>query len=190
MIINIRGTSGSGKTTAIRRLMEVLGGKGLRMKIAGRNRPIAHVYERTAGLGSIALVGSYETVCGGCDTISHYDTCFGIIRQLEDKGVERVIYEGLRQSGDVKRALELHNEGRDLRVLSLTTPLEECLDAVRQRRLAAGNTKEFNPKNTTTKFHLLGRSNERLREAGVRVYEVDRDEAWELLKELCCAPTS
>lgn len=189
MIINLRGTSGSGKTTAVRSLMEALGGMGLRMKVGGRKRPIAHVYQRVGPFASVAVVGSYETACGGCDTISKYDTCYDLIKQLEDNGIERVVYEGLRHSGDAKRALDLLSEGRDIRVINLTTPLEDCLEAVRQRRVARGADPEFNTTNTEAKFNLIERANTRLREAGVEVHDVDREAASELLRELCHAPT-
>lgn len=62
MILNIRGTSGSGKTYLVRQIMEAL----------GPPKPILDVEDRVEGYelrGNIRVVGSYERECGGCDTL-------------------------------------------------------------------------------------------------------------------------
>jgi hypothetical protein len=56
---------------------------------------------------------------------------------------------------------------KDLRVVYLTTPLETCLSQITSRRLAAGNTKELNPANTTNRVRVIERSRLKLVEAGV-----------------------
>lgn len=64
MILNIRGTSGSGKTWLIRRIMEELGPPEPIISAEGE-KPDGYLLQ-----GNIRLVGSYENVCGGCDAVN------------------------------------------------------------------------------------------------------------------------
>lgn len=178
MIINIRGTSGSGKTTVVRKIMNSAGEEQLH-HIEGRKRPLAHVFPDL----NLVVMGSYETTCGGCDTISKFDDCYETICKFSKEGRD-VIYEGLRQSSDVKRIKWLKKQGCEVVAITLTTSLEECLEAVRQRRLARGNTKPLNPENTTSKFKGILRADKRLDSIGVTVHRVSREAAVEKLVEL------
>lgn len=178
MIINIRGTSGSGKTFATRRVMELCG-KEILYHIEGRKRPMAHIFPDA----NLVVMGSYQTTCGGCDTISKFDDCYEAIDKFA-KERRHVLYEGLRQASDVKRIKWLRKQGHKVVAVTLTTPLEECLEAVRERRLARGNTKPLNPFNTTSKYKGIHRADSRLLYMGVSVHKVDREAAFQKLKEL------
>lgn len=86
---------------------------------------------------------------------------------------------------------------RKLHVIQLTTPLEECLESVRQRRAAAHAAKAaarpgvelpplkpLNPDNTVAKWHGTMRGSELLQQAGVPVLFLDREAAYQRAKEL------
>ena len=178
MIVNIRGTSGSGKTFATRRIIELAGKEKLDF-VEGRKRPIAHIFPEKL----LVIIGSYQTTCGGCDTISKFDDCYEKIDSVASMG-HNVLYEGLRQAADVKRINLLRNQGHEVVAITSTTPLEICLEAIRDRRLARGNEKPLNPKNTTSKFNGILRADKRLEEAGVVVHRLEREAAFEKLKEL------
>jgi thymidylate kinase len=55
----------------------------------------------------------------------------------------------------------------------LNTPLELCIERVKQRRLTAGNEKPFNPKNLVDKFDSVVNCYKNLRAAGYDVRLID-----------------
>lgn len=184
-IVNIRGTSGSGKTTVVTRLLEewkLLGvplGPAETRVIQGKERRVGHL------AGSLFIVGRYDTTCGGCDTMNWKgaadDVC-DLVREKYHFGP--VLFEGLMVSGwGTGRLRSLWEEtGGKLHVIQLTTSLEECLASVRQRReeraRAAGKeVKPLNPDNTVMKWHGTMRGSELLVKSGVPVEFLGRDAA-------------
>lgn len=190
MIINLRGTSGSGKTHLARRLLSlhpvvkphfkqrdidyttIKGDK--RTYSARRANPLYYVGER-GNLTSTAFLGHYETPCGGCDTLPDYDCAFHLARELHGLGHD-VVMEGLLLSEERHRSVRL---GADLRVVYVDTPLETCLESVNERRRArnphAGNV---DPGNTTRRVGVIERSLGVLESHGVEVFRGDRGEAF------------
>lgn len=209
MIINIRGTSGSGKTTLVRRVIELYGSK-IAFKEPDRKQPIGYLYARKLGDKgkSLAIIGHYETTCGGCDTISKMEKIFELVRTATAAGHD-VIYEGLLISADVVRTAALHQDGLPLKVIALDVPLEVCLDSVNGRRqrayqerlarvtaenevLAAKGRKllelpeergDVNPANTASKFKGVQQSMKRLLDLGINAQLADRDAAFQLIRE-------
>lgn len=185
MIINIRGTSGSGKTHLARQIMDQYATR-VAYRREGRKQPIGYVYGRGDQGRPLAVVGHYETTCGGCDTIPKMEEIFELVRQSAEQGFD-VLFEGLLISADVNRHVELHEwceaNGHELMVLALTTPIDQCLDSVNARRRAKNPDKPpVKEKNTISKFNGVKKSLERLREAGVRVEEGTREEALALIE--------
>ena len=184
MIINIRGTSGSGKSTIVRNIMERYDNK-IAYKEDGRKQPIGYVLDHPhVGLVStLAIVGHYETDCGGCDTISGMDRIYDLVRQSH-KGGHHVIFEGLLISAEVNRTAQLHLDGLPLLVYAIDLPVEECLRRVNGRRMAKairtdkeykGDVKEDN---TRSKWKGVNASMKRLESQGVEVH-VDTNEGIE-----------
>jgi hypothetical protein len=122
-----------------------------------------------------------------------------------------VLFEGLLIAADVNRTVALHQVARrGMEVVSLTTPLEQCLADVNGRRRAAHQRRvealqaenavlaeqgrklrplpeergDVNPANTTSKHRGVQQSLARLRAAGVPVSELDRDAAFERIATL------
>jgi hypothetical protein len=153
MIIQIRGTSGSGKSTVMQQVMKSLGKWNPVMR-KGRKQPLG--YERP---GMIVL-GHYESPCGGCDTIGSAKTIFELIQNLD---YPIILCEGLLLSEDTKWSSQLN----DLRIVYLTTPLSQCLTWVDKRRKEAGNTKPLNPTNTSNRVKVIERSRIKLKELDV-----------------------
>jgi hypothetical protein len=183
VIINIRGTSGSGKSTLVRRVLANYKGR-VSFREEGRKQPIGYLYQHPTGGRSLAVVGHYETPCGGCDTISKMERIFELVRQSHAAGHD-VLYEGLLISADVVRTAALHHEGLPLHVVALDVPIEVCLDSVNGRRREKNPDKPpVNPKNTESKHRGVQQSVVRLREHGVDVSVLDRDGAYARLQEL------
>jgi hypothetical protein len=165
MIIQIRGTSGSGKSTAMREIMKALSrDREWRPFFAdGRRNPLG--YELQRGTTFYQVLGHYESPCGGCDTIGSARQVFELIerRQRNLQLCDFVLCEGLLLSEDVKWTSQL----QDVRVYFLTTPLPTCLDRIRQRRAARGNEKPLDPENTTQRVNSIESARRRLSEGGI-----------------------
>lgn len=198
-IINVRGTSGSGKTTLIRAIIEMYE-KKRPFFVPGRKQPLFYLLGRgekarqaddvslaEEEIPHLALLGHYESACGGADTISSYipgflyppyapttekpnsyDLTFGLVRLLHAQGHD-VLFEGLLISGDVSRCTKLKTDGLPIEVVAINIPIEECLASVVARREAAGNTKPFNEANTRDKHKLLQNCIKKLKANGVPV---------------------
>lgn len=132
MILNIRGTSGSGKSYLVRGLMEHFGPAS---EITNEGGKVVG-YQLAQ---DIRVVGRYETACGGCDTISKvYDGQGGnsmdqverIVRQWAAAG--HVIFEGLIVTSVWGRWQRMAQE-LPVHFLFLNTPLEICYQRVLER---------------------------------------------------------
>jgi hypothetical protein len=169
IILRIAGTFGSGKTTAMRGFFNyphsvLMSGK----KIAGYQ-----VDASSAGISEpIFVVGKYDNTCGGTDAIKTQAEIAEKILKAHPHG--HVLYEGALVSasglaGQVTQAI--HPTGCDVYAF-LDTPQDLCVERVKGRRLAAGNDKEFDPKNLIDKFESVVNCYKNLRNEGS--YDVRR----------------
>jgi hypothetical protein len=166
VIIQVRGTSGSGKTTVMNRLMMLLGPYQPIHK-DGRKKPL---YYRFRSTPYPLVLGHYESPCGGCDTIGSARAVYDLIADLrkDDPTGDRppILCEGLLLSEDVKWTTALA-EWEEVRCVFLTTPLDTCLAQIGERRKAAGNESDVNPLNTTNRVATIARARTKLDAAGV-----------------------
>lgn len=170
MIINIRGTHGSGKSTIVKQLIERY--KAQPESVDSKGRPINYVMQLSDG-SQLFVVGSYVNACGGCDAIQPYSLIWPRVVELAKRG--HVVFEGALVSSSYG------NIGRDSVVYGdqfvfafLDTPLEVCLERIKARRLAKGNDKPLDPKNTKGKFDNILKSIPKIRgEFGRRVVTLD-----------------
>lgn len=212
-IINIRGTSGSGKSTVARDIMALYTGGRRKFFSPERKQPLGYTLNRgtvsKTGRG-LAVVGHYETPCGGCDTITSMDRIFDLVRISHTAGYD-VLFEGLLISAEVNRMAQLHLDGLPTHVVLLDVPLEECLRSVNERRRrqyddrlgrlrrendereAAGKKPvlpypeyrgEVNPKNTESKWKGSRQATARLQSLGVSCCTADRGAAVDYIKVL------
>jgi len=155
MVINPRGTSGSGKTTVVRGIMA----KGITTPLGGTARkPDAYQVvfpQAPIDSPSLFIIGSYENVCGGCDSISTQDEICDRVRAYSTMG--HVMMEGLLMSHLFSRYAmldrELFAKGIPFIWAFLDTPLDLCIERVKQRREEKGNFAPLNTKNTEDKWH-------------------------------------
>ena len=149
MIINIRGTSGSGKTHTARSFMTAYQPETIVYMADGK--VAAHcVYYK---MMPVYVIGSYKNVCGGCDSIPTQNLACSLVRHFSQMG--HVIFEGLLMSHLNARYHALYKEltgfGEMMVIAYMDTPIELSIERVQQRRLEKGNAKPFNTKNTI--FH-------------------------------------
>ena len=171
-IIQIRGTHGSGKSTAVRALMREF----------GPAKPIWTPDGQTAGwkpigyqLDGMRAVGSYENECGGCDTIAKQDDITERVSTWARFG--DVVFEGILASKTHERYAELaraHVRRGGIYVFAyLTTPLDVCLKRVAERRHRRGEMKPLNPENVITGYKAVLGTKAKAAAAGLTVVEID-----------------
>lgn len=193
-VVNIRGTSGSGKSTIVRAVMALYSTRSA-VRVKERKRPIMYLCSRIDA-PTLAVIGHYETDCGGTDTINGMDAIYGLVRQASAAGYN-VLFEGLLSSAEKNRAIKLHQDGLDLSVLHIDIPLEECITSVEHRRLAAYRRKvnagkdvdvpaPLNPKNTKSKWQGTRTTMQRLAEAGIKTFTGDRASVLTETRRILC----
>lgn len=164
-VIQIRGTSGSGKTTVMRDIMDAWCYRWTPVYRQGRRKPLYYLDSEQ----SVVVLGHYEdTACGGCDTIGSARVVTELVEYVLDlHKPAHVLCEGLLLSEDVKWAKYLNAGLTVVKPIFLTTPLEQCLRQIEGRRKAAGNAKPLNPANTINRVRVIERARLKLTEAGV-----------------------
>jgi len=171
VILRLSGTFGSGKTTAVRKFIEdypsetLMGGK----KIMGYRIDLTSLDVEKP----LFIVGKYDNVCGGTDSIN---TQLEVAeRIIKAHALGHVLYEGalVSASGLGGKVTQITEETGCTVYAFLDTPQDKCIDRVINRRLTAGNTKEFNPKNLVAKFGGVTACRQHVTEAGFRVVDVD-----------------
>lgn len=190
MIISVRGTHGSGKSTLVRKVMEHY---SVREEITrpNRRRPMGYLlfnrHGDTYDENRLAVPGHYETACGGCDSIPVVEDMYDFIRTYARQGAD-VLYEGiLAQHYALKKFLTFSEFS--LTVLVLDTPVEQCITDTLSRR--GETTDERKAKITETirsEYRNVQRGAERLRQNNIDVRFVNREEALTLCLYLLKVP--
>lgn len=182
MIIQIRGTSGSGKTYAMRAIMEDLYrqyGPAKSKMVEGRKKPVAYQF------GPVVVLGHYEAICGGCDNVGSaakvYDLTTEIVREQPRV---HVLGEGLLLSEDSKWAKQLKADGHEVACVFLTTPLAKCIEQVCSRRREAGNDKPLNTENTSRRVAVIERARVKLVDCGISCRRCPAGQAPRVVYEL------
>lgn len=141
MILNIRGTHGSGKSWIVHKLLTE---GSVQLDDQG------HWIQRW----DCGVVGRYSNICGGCDGIK---TANEVVRRVKSfSGMfQHVVFEGILVSHTFKRYSDLAFELPDFWFLFLDTPLATCLARVKARRLERGNKKPFDPKNVIKDYYNI-----------------------------------
>ncbi len=182
MIIQVRGTSGSGKSTLVRRIMERY---PVREPIheGRRKQPWGYHLSAHGPECRLYVPGHYEIECGGMDTLPRLSDAMPAVLAEHELWGRDVLMEGLLASEDVRHLLALRDkmglvpDHPALVVIHLTTPIEECLKSIQERRSRRGETRPMSTKNTVNRVATIARACARLRAAGVTVEDHDRTSA-------------
>lgn len=176
MIINIRGTSGSGKSTIAFTLLKNFTYK---KDLDSNGKVLGYVVD--AGLSRpVYIVGKYETKCGGCDTIATQQEAADRAVKAHEAGYH-VIMEGLLASAaGPKGAVTATISATNAACFGIMdTPLDVCLARVTQRRLDRGDERPLNPKNTTDKWTQTRQTARAMYDLGYDVRSIDHTKAYE-----------
>lgn len=182
LVIQVRGTSGSGKSTVIRQVVDEIEPleEWEANFITDRKQPL--YYRNALNDRGIYLLGHYESQCGGCDNVGSAAKVFKLIKSVQEHSDSRgtILCEGLLLSEDTKWSQQIQN----LHVVYLNTPIETCIKQIKARRLAAGNEKPLNEENTRKRVAVIERSRVKLIGLGIKCYSLDFGSAVEKVLEL------
>lgn len=168
MIINIRGTGGSGKSWVVKQVMARFPASPYDSAIFGHvvnnNTFVLGPYNTNLTTEGTDVVNRKHTqdqlqgiilAGGGCDNLPKVHRRQDDLQtSLASTPYPNAIFEGLLVSGIYGRYREMAR-GIDYRWVFLDTPLETCLANTRARRVAAGKPTEFNPSATISKYNSV-----------------------------------
>lgn len=198
MIINVRGTSGSGKSWVVKELMKqfsvspydaerlghVLNGNTfvLGPYLSGLSTEGTDVVNRkTTQEGIQKLI---ERAGGGVDDLSkNIRDQDNIQKEIDISSFQNVIFESLLVSGIYGRYRDQARRVTDFRWVFLNTSLEKCLENIRNRRIKAKKPAEFNPDATINKYRSVRSILNKARADGLKTWDISSDEAVELIAE-------
>ena len=141
MIINIRGLSGSGKTTAVKNIMDLYENK--EPFFLGKTKNPNGYKLTSQGINPLVVLGPYEnkTGVGGCDTINFQDQIKVLIEHYSLLGYD-ILYESMQQSTSTTMPTWALDFGQVV-VLFLDIPLEQIAKQRAERSIANGGTGVF-----------------------------------------------
>lgn len=173
MIINVRGTNGSGKSEAVRRAAEKLGGFGEPVFEPGLRKP-SYTLNREYNL---AILGHYGCQCGGADRL-RFSEVRDLVLRLHGEGWH-VLFESMLFSVESKQTLLMYETIQDIRVIVLNVSPEQAIRNIYARREKTGN--RLGTKLDEDRVRANARSVEvrrlKMLEAGVRVVRASVDQA-------------
>lgn len=192
-IIQIAGTSGSGKSHLVRAFLEWAakenGAIPLKEFIEGRTAPIGYFVRirnvlKSRGITKdIYIPGAYDAPTGGCDTIHNIAQVFDLVKKNYEEG-RIVIFEGLFCMNQTRGPQLAGEVGKSFVVLQLTTPLAMCIASINERRAERGEGELVTKKNTIDNYKRAENYSLRMRDGGARVIKVNRNEALDKVLEL------
>lgn len=134
MLVQVRGTSGSGKSFIAFKILKKYDFQPVKNK---SGKIIGYYAEKP----NFFVVGKYETACGGCDSIKTQDEICKIVVSSLKKGYN-VFFEGLLCSHLAERYAKLYRIAKkytnSVTYIFLNTPVEKCADNVNKRRAEKG----------------------------------------------------
>jgi thymidylate kinase len=179
MLVNIRGTNGSGKSTAVRYLLDKYNGRDHRVEQLGwrKNGTRVVAYELP---GNLAILGNYEYYqMGGLDGYKPYARMRDELIPGFGASHRFVVYEGILISSNVGWTGDLAQTYGGL-FLFLDTPLEECI-----RRIYARNKGSAIKEDVVAKMHhRMTTARHSLSARGLRTENLDGKWPGEALEEV------
>ena len=181
MIISIRGTNGSGKSTIIRTLLKEHKHKPI-YGVLGPRMPEAYEVKVPRSKAPVYVLGPYVTSSGGCDSVQPYELIIELIEKYGAKG--HVVFEGVIVTSVYGRVgILLEKWGMSAVFMFLDTTLETCLERIEARRGRPRDARLI--KNVTAKYNTAMRIKQKVtEEKKMQVATVSSDTGLDFLLKL------
>lgn len=167
LLVNVRGTNGSGKSTIPLSMMDDPEMYIIEKPFKGKNKKILTVFP-TYGW---AALGGYLTKTGGLDCLPNKEIKHKVLwYALKHLDTYNIILEGVIDSTifstyrDLFREVKNKYPNREVVILNLTPPLNICLDRV-QKRNGGKSVKE---EQIESKYNTVVRNAEKFKHSGFR----------------------
>lgn len=133
MIVNIRGLSGSGKSTAVKKIIELYSDR--QILITRKKRALITRLYNTPELNECIVIGPYDdkNQTNGCDVIAYNEQVKLLIEYYDDRGYD-VLFEGMMLSTNHTLINDLAKT-RDVSVLFLDVDRETIIKQRKQRAI-------------------------------------------------------
>lgn len=183
MIIQVAGTSGSGKSTVVRALLAHL--EDTRpVYMEGRRAPLGYVGQLEGSDRPVFVVGAYEAPTGGCDTIKDVALVVGTVMDAHVRG-EHVVFEGLFVMNHTRGPAMARAVGVNrMRIILLDVSLAECFERINARRAEQGRGPLLNHHNTEGNYVRARNYARKMEAMGVRIHRLPTQHALPLVKEI------
>lgn len=181
-VLNIAGTSGSGKSHLMRSFIDWAMERGKVKEVWSDKEHAMAGYEFAMKRFDrpIHIVGAYDTPTGGCDTARSAVKIFDIVREQYALG-KHVLYEGLFVMNHTRGTQLAAELGEELCIIQLTTPYSVCIASINVRRGARGDGKLLTKDNTRGNYVRAENYCTKMRGAGARVIRVAREKGLETM---------
>lgn len=171
MLISVRGTNGSAKSTLVRALINDFKG-ALIYGALGPKNPEAYECCVKGVKKPVYVLGPYTMPSGGCDQVQPYELVLELIEKYAKRG--HVVFEGVIISSGYGRVGALMDKlGCEPVYAFMGTPLEACIENVKARRIEKGDVREFDPKNVIKKHRSVVLSKAKLLDMKARVVDLE-----------------
>lgn len=175
MIIQLRSSSGGGKSTLVRQILAE--GNFTEVYREGRKRPLAYID------GNLVILGHYLCACGGCDTFKTNQEVYNLLIDYHNLGYN-ILFEGYILSAEVKNHYQLWKNGLPLEIIRLNTPIERCIANVNYRRQQKKpGAPTLDPKHTISKHKSVISAVKKLSLLGVPTQELSYKDAIRYIKD-------
>jgi hypothetical protein len=131
VIVSLRGTNGSGKSTIVREIMKLYQYR-VQIQYPKRLKPLGYVLHPRSDSSPLFVPGHYEIANGGLDTLDSLDDAYDLILKHHLLGFH-VLYEGKNMSDGATRLAKLYADEHPVAVALIDEPVKICVASVRKR---------------------------------------------------------
>jgi hypothetical protein len=132
MMIFLRGTNGSGKSTIVRTVMENYEKITTLKYPKHMDKKVPMGYICSHNHRKLFIPGHYQIANGGIDTMPNLEFAYQMISKYHKSGLD-TLGEGKNFNDGIQRIVTLHSKNFDVKVLFIDHPLLACIDAVKER---------------------------------------------------------
>lgn len=165
-IVQVRGTTGSGKTTAMRRAIELAGSGVTRLTHGGRQVTVTPKF---------TVLGDYNNRanCVGADRFRSRSELMGVLRETVTSGVERIAFESMIYSTTYKFAHDASVFASKCGYEFVCVFLDIDYDTALERVLGRNGGKPINYDKLAERILRCKTAYEKMKASGVRCLDVD-----------------